>query len=376
MLKKLSSIYWEKQNEELEGNKQEEDPEHSLAEEDGIEEDHSESTDGDDGDIMNKQCTICLEKFKVGEVVSWSCDERCQHVFHHECLREWLLRRIRCPCCRTIVLPVDRPKEEVQSTKGRRQLFGRERFTSEAMGDMASQRAKYLTRTYFCIENGLVVLRSIEPRKKAAEPAASTTASSSASDHKDEESQSKSKRNFLFWKRKGQENNADSSQQKNEALNTTGSMCSNDSFGDVESDDEKAAPCQMHRRSTCRTVRMGSGSSTSEAYESSAFDDSSDVEAADSSFHSETEQGFSSSSRTNSDEEYGQSYRSESGFSCSSRTNEGEDGHCLNNSCRTNDSDDDSSSTKSASSIHHELFTVHSETDADNGMGIVRLENV
>ena len=56
-----------------------------------------------------QECSICMEVFKVGDKVSFSPAEGCLHVFHHDCLRRWLLRKTDCPCCRVIMLPVDRP---------------------------------------------------------------------------------------------------------------------------------------------------------------------------------------------------------------------------------------------------------------------------
>jgi len=141
---------------------------------------------------MNKRCAICLEKFRVGEIVSWSSDPNCQHVFHHECIREWLLRRIRCPCCRTIALPVDQPFEKHRSSKGRKRLFGKSRFTSEELIGMSEERAKYLTRTYFCVEKGLVVLRLPGESRKRREAAVAaslrtTSATTSNSNHDKDE---------------------------------------------------------------------------------------------------------------------------------------------------------------------------------------------
>ena len=107
-------------------------------------------------DCMNKICGICLEKFRVGEIVSWSCDENCGHVFHHECIRDWLLRRIGCPYCRTVVLPIDRPIEG----KG---LYNRSHLTQEELHQMATDRARFLTRTFYCVEEGLVILRAMKP---------------------------------------------------------------------------------------------------------------------------------------------------------------------------------------------------------------------
>ncbi|KAL3941825.1 MAG: hypothetical protein SGBAC_003871 [Bacillariaceae sp.] len=376
MLTKLASIHWDEEDtDELEGSKREEDPELQSEEPtDCGQDDSSESTDGDDlfddRDIMNKKCAICLEKFRIGESVSWSCDITCQHVFHHACLRNWLLRRIRCPCCRTIVLPVDKPKQKLKSTKRPRRLLGAEKFTSEEMSSMASVRAKYVTRTYFCVEKGLVILRPIDEGKqmKASASASSCCADKDKSEKEDEvvkscssNTPSETKRNFLFWKRKRQQNSGDAKQR--DLLNTTGSICSDESFGDSDSHDEEASePCHSDRRSTCRTVRMGSGST--DAFEGSEFGES-DLEASQSTYASETELGFASSScGTSSDDDYG--------HSC--RTNEDEGGHSVTSNCRTNEEEDDYASSFDERS-DQELIDC-SEGSHTTGMEIVHLDNV
>lgn len=45
-------------------------------------------------------CAICLELFKAGDEVSSSHDKKCAHVFHRECVLEWLLKHESCPFCR------------------------------------------------------------------------------------------------------------------------------------------------------------------------------------------------------------------------------------------------------------------------------------
>merc|ERR1711907_933497 len=57
--------------------------------------------DGEDEHV----CPICLDNFEVGDAVMWlnrSDGESCSHVFHEECLMQWLLeqRENECPTCR------------------------------------------------------------------------------------------------------------------------------------------------------------------------------------------------------------------------------------------------------------------------------------
>ena len=42
-------------------------------------------------------CTICLNDYEKGDMVKEI--PNCGHIFHSECLNEWLLRRFKCPNC-------------------------------------------------------------------------------------------------------------------------------------------------------------------------------------------------------------------------------------------------------------------------------------
>ena len=64
-------------------------------------------------------CAICLAEYEVSNVVSWSANPRCPHVFHEKCITKWFVSfgirsdvsddvfpknvlnyRLECPCCR------------------------------------------------------------------------------------------------------------------------------------------------------------------------------------------------------------------------------------------------------------------------------------
>jgi len=56
--------------------------------------------------LINPSCAICLENFDALSNVKQL--PTCHHVFHTNCLTEWLLRHGNCPMCRTIIPSIQR----------------------------------------------------------------------------------------------------------------------------------------------------------------------------------------------------------------------------------------------------------------------------
>jgi hypothetical protein len=54
----------------------------------------------DDNNDHLMACNICLIAFEPNDIVAWSCNRKCPHCFHSDCIIEWLLRRPTCPSCR------------------------------------------------------------------------------------------------------------------------------------------------------------------------------------------------------------------------------------------------------------------------------------
>ncbi|CAB9526903.1 Zinc finger, C3HC4 type (RING finger) [Seminavis robusta] len=106
-------------------------------------EDHDENEGYNDDDDGCRECPVCMEAFVVEDVVSWSSYESCSHVYHHQCIKEWLLRHNNCPFCREIFLPVDRYQKKI---------------TMKVFKELSDLRARRAERTYFCIQDGLVTV--------------------------------------------------------------------------------------------------------------------------------------------------------------------------------------------------------------------------
>jgi hypothetical protein len=48
-------------------------------------------------DVTNRECAVCLEEQPIG---SYACKLSCGHLFHRNCVRDWLLQHCTCPVCR------------------------------------------------------------------------------------------------------------------------------------------------------------------------------------------------------------------------------------------------------------------------------------
>jgi hypothetical protein len=53
-------------------------------------------------DTVPNVCAICLDTYKQGDSVVWSCNKSCSHAFHQECLVNYLVKvdGTPCPMCR------------------------------------------------------------------------------------------------------------------------------------------------------------------------------------------------------------------------------------------------------------------------------------
>eukprot|EP00538_Stauroneis_constricta_P011336 CAMPEP_0119547676 /NCGR_PEP_ID=MMETSP1352-20130426/1739_1 /TAXON_ID=265584 /ORGANISM="Stauroneis constricta, Strain CCMP1120" /LENGTH=636 /DNA_ID=CAMNT_0007592663 /DNA_START=355 /DNA_END=2265 /DNA_ORIENTATION=+ len=69
--------------------------------------------------LVPTTCSICLCDYEVGSDIVWSSNSACDHVFHTECIEQWLTKQREgplCPCCRRdfIIDPYDLEEEEME----------------------------------------------------------------------------------------------------------------------------------------------------------------------------------------------------------------------------------------------------------------------
>lgn len=50
------------------------------------------------------ECSICLDIYEVGDNLACAKTNKCNHVFHEDCIKLWLKERNECPLCRANML--------------------------------------------------------------------------------------------------------------------------------------------------------------------------------------------------------------------------------------------------------------------------------
>jgi hypothetical protein len=61
-----------------------------------------------------------LSEYEEGDEICLSHNDLCNHIFHRECIQEWLLRHDECPCCRHNYLSLlDSDQDEEQGSMPR-----------------------------------------------------------------------------------------------------------------------------------------------------------------------------------------------------------------------------------------------------------------
>ena len=65
----------------------------------------------------SSHCAICLESYRVDDVIVWSANVNCSHVFHEKCMQNWIMKRFKpdCPMCRQTFVNMSMNKDTSSS---------------------------------------------------------------------------------------------------------------------------------------------------------------------------------------------------------------------------------------------------------------------
>lgn len=118
--------------------------------------------------LPHSECSICLDCFKVGEIVSISSDKcssiSCKHAFHHSCIKEWLLKHDTCPSCRMQFFDVTL----VISCQSILLPSSLKMLSDEIYG--ASIGNKNYNSCFYCVDHGVVHMNELISKKKIIIP--------------------------------------------------------------------------------------------------------------------------------------------------------------------------------------------------------------
>lgn len=70
-----------------------------------------ENGDEEQGATSAPECPVCLAPFENGDKIASSSNPECPHIFHHDCVYKWLLKKKECPMCRSTFLKEEHEDE-------------------------------------------------------------------------------------------------------------------------------------------------------------------------------------------------------------------------------------------------------------------------
>lgn len=112
--------------------------------------DDDDDDDGDEEEVIihevdddeERECPVCMSPLQVDDIVSWSANPLCSHVYHHECIKEWLLRHTECCLCKHTMLPVDEKRGKCAK--------------QDALQELSTKYAAAASTSFYCVYEGLI----------------------------------------------------------------------------------------------------------------------------------------------------------------------------------------------------------------------------
>jgi hypothetical protein len=112
----------------------------------------------------NKECLICLTEHSVG---SFSVKLPCGHLFHKDCLTEWLVKQCTCPVCRYELETEDGQYENERKKRmnTRKQRLRKDELKSKNVAQLKEICAQYHISTLNCIDKQDIIDRIVSSGK-------------------------------------------------------------------------------------------------------------------------------------------------------------------------------------------------------------------
>jgi hypothetical protein len=77
-----------------------------------------DNNDDEKSESSVPKCPVCWEAYAENDKICWSRNPQCNHAFHVECIKLWLLTHHRCPVCRSKYL-VSNDDNDIESATSR-----------------------------------------------------------------------------------------------------------------------------------------------------------------------------------------------------------------------------------------------------------------
>ena len=49
--------------------------------------------------LEKPRCDFCIMDYEIGDEVALSAHPDCDHIFHKDCILDWMQKKPTCPCC-------------------------------------------------------------------------------------------------------------------------------------------------------------------------------------------------------------------------------------------------------------------------------------
>jgi len=115
-------------------------------------------------DLNNKECVICFDEHIIGQT---ACKLPCGHIFHPECLKDWLAKQASCPICRYEVETDDSSFEynRKKRMRERKLRYRKDELMSKSIKELREMLDLYFLGTRGCVDKRDMVERLIASGK-------------------------------------------------------------------------------------------------------------------------------------------------------------------------------------------------------------------